>query len=98
MSVFHLEIAAPDGKMYDGDAYMLALRGIDGELAILPGHIPFVTALAPGAVRVYTAKDAAPRVGHASGGCLTVSPRGTRLLAADFTWDGSPHADDGQRP
>lgn len=90
MSVFHLEIAAPDGKMYNGDAYMLSLRGIEGELAILPGHIPFVTALAPGAVRVYPAKDAAPRVGHASGGCLTVSPNGTRLLAADFSWDGEP--------
>ena len=57
---------------------------------ILPGHIPFVTALAPGAVRVYPAKDAAPRVGYASGGCLTVSPNGTRLLAADFSWDGEP--------
>ncbi len=90
MSVFHLEIAAPDGKMYDGDAYMLSLRGIEGELAILPGHIPFVTALAPGAVRVYPSKNAAPRVGHASGGCLTVSPNGTRLLAADFSWDGEP--------
>lgn len=87
MRTFHLEIAAPDGKIYDGEAYMLSVRGIEGDLAILAGHIPFVTALASGAVRVYTSKDAAPRVGHASGGCLLVFPTGTRLIAADFAWD-----------
>ena len=58
MNEFHLEIAAPDGMMYDGGAYMVSVRGIEGDLAILSGHIPFVTALAPGEVRVYLTEDA----------------------------------------
>ena len=86
MNEFHLEIAAPDGMMYDGGAYMVSVRGIEGDLAILSGHIPFVTALAPGEVRVYLTEGADPKKGKCSGGCLTVSPRGVRLLAADFTW------------
>lgn len=86
MNEFHLEIAAPDGMMYDGGAYMVSVRGIEGDLAILAGHIPLVTALAPGEVRVYPTAGADPKRGKCSGGCLTVSPRGVRLLAADFIW------------
>lgn len=88
MAAFHLEIVSPEGKLFDGEAHMLSVRGIEGDLAILAGHIPFVTALAPGEVRVYETADADPRCGKCSGGCLTVAPGRTRLLAADFTWDG----------
>ena len=87
MALFHLEITAPDGNLYEGDAYMLSVRGMEGELSVLAGHIPFVTALSPGKCRVYTQKDQPPRQGHAGGGVLSVTPDGVRLLAADFTWE-----------
>jgi F-type H+-transporting ATPase subunit epsilon len=86
MKTFHLEIAAPSGLLYDGDAYMVSVRGIEGELSVLAGHIPLVTALASGSCRVYPTSDGAPRTGHASGGILTVSETGVRILAADFEW------------
>ncbi len=86
MNTFHLEIAAPDGLVYDGDAYMVSARGTEGSLSVLAGHIPFVTALREGDCRVYRSANEEPRVGHASGGILTVSDSGVRILAADFAW------------
>ena len=41
MKPFKLQIAAPDGLRYDGDACQLSVRGIAGELAVLllPGSL-----------------------------------------------------------
>ncbi len=86
MNTFHLEVVAPTGRLYNGDAYMVSVRGIDGGLSILAGHIPFVTALADGDIRIYSAPGTVTRVGHASGGVLTVSKEAVRILAADFNY------------
>ncbi len=87
MNTFHLEIVAPTGRIYDDSAYMVSARGIDGGLSVLAGHIPFVTALAEGDIRIYSAPATLARVGHASGGILTVTSEKTTLLAADFRWN-----------
>lgn len=84
MKSFHLEIAAPDGMRFSGDAEQLSVRSIDGELSILAGHIPYVTALAKGECRVYV--DGKIRRAEVSGGFLTVTPDAVRLLSTDFVW------------
>lgn len=84
MKSFHLEIASPDGMRFDGDAEQLSVRAITGELAILAGHIPFVTALAAGECRVYVGSEI--RRANCSGGFLTVTRDAVRLLSTDFTW------------
>ncbi len=89
MNTFHLEVVAPTGRLYVGDAYMVSVRGIDGGLSILAGHIPFVTALADGDIRIYSAPGTVSHIGHASGGILTVADGTTRILAADFSWQES---------
>ena len=38
MNKFKLQIAAPDGLRYDGEAVQLSVRGIGGDLAVLAGH------------------------------------------------------------
>lgn len=86
MKTFKLQIAAPDGMRYDGEAVQLSVRGIEGELAILAGHIPFVTALKSGECRVYTDATTVRRAA-CSGGMLMVSADGVRLLSSDFTWE-----------
>ncbi|RXZ83429.1 F0F1 ATP synthase subunit epsilon [Paenibacillaceae bacterium] len=45
MSTFLLEIVTPERKVYAQDVDMIVVRGIEGELGILPNHIPLVTAL-----------------------------------------------------
>lgn len=88
MKTFKLQIAAPDGMRYDGEAFQLSVRGIEGELAILAGHIPFVTALASGECRVYCDPESPDKVRRAtcSGGMLMVSDSCVRLLSSDFKW------------
>lgn len=84
MKTFHLQIAAPDGMRYDGEAVQLSVRGIEGDLAILAGHIPYVTALKAGECRVYTGDEI--RRATYSGGMLTVTKETVRMLSAEFHW------------
>ena len=45
MKTFRLIVSSPDGNKFDGEAVKLDVRGTEGELAIMAGHIPFVTSL-----------------------------------------------------
>jgi F-type H+-transporting ATPase subunit epsilon len=47
MKEFNLKIATPAGNLYSGEAVSLTVRGTEGSLGILAGHIPFVTVLKP---------------------------------------------------
>ncbi len=85
MKSFHLQIAAPDGMRFDGEAVQISVRGIDGELAVLAGHIPFVTALKAGECRVYV-DEKEIRYADYSGGMITVSDDVVRMMSADFQW------------
>lgn len=87
MKEFKLQIAAPDGLRYNGSATQLSVRGIGGELAIMAGHIPFVTALAEGECRVYTEDNSSIRRASCRGGMLIVSKDAVRLLSSDFKWN-----------
>ena len=48
MSTFPLIISSPDGDLFRGEAVRLILRGTEGELAVMAGHVPFVTAVRKG--------------------------------------------------
>ena len=87
MKTFKLQIAAPDGLRYDGEASQLSVRGIAGDLAILAGHIPFVTALRDGECRVYTDKEGEIRRARCRGGMLIVSKDAVRVMSSDFEWE-----------
>lgn len=45
MSTFLVEIVTPERKVYAETANMVSVTGVEGELGILPNHIPFVTPL-----------------------------------------------------
>lgn len=45
MSSFLLEIVTPERKVYAEDVPMIVVKGVAGELGILPNHIPLVTPL-----------------------------------------------------
>lgn len=59
MSTFLLEIVTPERKAYAEEANMIVVKGVDGELGILPNHIPLVTPLkiAPITVKKQGSKD-----------------------------------------
>jgi F-type H+-transporting ATPase subunit epsilon len=87
MNTFHLIIASPDGNLFDGQAYMLSVRGSEGELAILAGHVPFVTTVTPCKVKIELPdEDEDDRIGHIDGGLLSVSREAVTLLSSSFRW------------
>lgn len=45
MATFLLEIVTPERKIYADQADMIVIKGVAGELGILPNHIPLVTPL-----------------------------------------------------
>jgi len=45
MSTLRLEIVTPERKVYEQDVDMVVVKGVAGELGILPNHIPLVTPL-----------------------------------------------------
>ena len=84
MKEFHLQIVTPDGLVFDGQAGQLSVRSIDGDVAILAGHIPYVTALKEGECRVYVGDEI--KKANCSGGLLTVTKEDVRLVSSDFDW------------
>lgn len=86
MNTYKLTVAAPDGNVFDGEATCLTLRGTEGELAVMAGHIPFVTAVKPCVCRI-TLPDDRQRQGRVDGGLLTVAADGVTLLAGSFRWE-----------
>ncbi len=87
MRLFRVQIATPDGMKFDGEAERISARGICGELAVMAGHVPFVTALAPGECRILMENGEILQA-RASGGMLMVARDGARLLSSDFEWTG----------
>lgn len=85
MSTFELQIVTPDGQFFSGQAARLSVRGIEGDLCILPRHIAFATALAVGEARVTI--DEKVRRAACSGGMVTVMKNHVRLVATTFEWE-----------
>jgi F-type H+-transporting ATPase subunit epsilon len=52
MAKLKLEIVTPEGRAYQDDVDMVVLPGADGELGVYPAHVPLVTQLAPGELRI----------------------------------------------
>ncbi len=88
MSTFHLKIVSPDGVFFNGEAKQLSIRSIDGEIAILKGHIPFLTAVAVGECRVYVSDGEAPKTAACCGGMLNVTDEEVLLAPTTFEWAG----------
>lgn len=86
MNTFKLIISSPDGNIFEGDTVMLTLRGTEGELAIMAGHIPFVTSVVPCDCNL-TLPDGNEKAGHLEGGVLTVSKDSVILLSGSFKFN-----------
>ena len=47
-----LEIVTPEEKIYSEDVNMITLPGTEGELGVYPNHVPVLTAIKPGELRI----------------------------------------------
>ena len=65
---------------------MLILRGTEGELAVMAGHVPFVTGVVKGRCVVVTG-DEERKEGVIDGGVLTVAREEVTVLTGSIEWD-----------
>lgn len=86
MNSFTLVISTPDGDLFRDSVYALFLRGAEGDLAILPGHIQFMTIVREGGVKIEYL-DGTQKFGKTRGGILTVSDKEVILLSGSFEFD-----------
>ena len=82
MRPFHLEIVTPDGVSFEGECESLLVRTDDGDVEILAGHADLIATVAVGRVRLLSGGET--RFAAASGGFLSVSKDGVRLVTTTF--------------
>lgn len=86
MNTFKLIISSPDGNKFEGEAVKLDVRGVEGELAVMAGHIPFVTSLVNCPCTVLLDNDTELK-GYTEGGLLTVGSDSVTLLSSSFKFE-----------
>ncbi|MGA2179414.1 MAG: F0F1 ATP synthase subunit epsilon [Verrucomicrobiota bacterium] len=52
-----LEIVTPDAKIFSDDVDMVTLTGVEGEMGILPQHVPLMTQLCAGEIVAHKGQD-----------------------------------------
>ena len=50
--MLRLEIVTPEQKIYSDDVDSVVVPGVEGELGVLPQHVPLMTQLLPGELRI----------------------------------------------
>lgn len=83
MNTFNLTISSPDGNIFEGEAVKISVRAIEGDLAVMAGHIPFITVVRECDCKIEL-PDGTEKKGHISGGLLNVAADGVLLLSEYF--------------
>ena len=74
-----LEIVTPEAKVYSDTIDSVVIPTVEGEIGILPGHIPLVTQVQDGELRVQ--KGSQTQLLAVSGGFAQVDDHNVRVLA-----------------
>ena len=85
MNTYRLIISSPDGDVWNDEVAVLIVRGVMGDLAVMAGHIPFMTSVKPCDCKIEL-PDGTIKLGHTNGGLLTVSSDNVTLLSGSFVW------------
>jgi F-type H+-transporting ATPase subunit epsilon len=79
MATLHLEIVTQERRLYSDDVDMVVAPGGEGELGILPHHVPLLTTLKEGVLRAK--KNDAEEYFSIGGGFMEVQPDRVIVLA-----------------
>lgn len=81
MTTIRVDVVNAEKEVFSGDAKFVALPGVEGELGVLPGHVPFITRIKPGFVRVTLPDSEEVQRIFVAGGILEVQPNVVTVLA-----------------
>jgi F-type H+-transporting ATPase subunit epsilon len=80
MATMRVAVVSPEQEVWSGEAELVVARTLDGELGVMPGHIPLLGVLAEeGEVRIKTGDQTI--TAQVQGGFLSVTDDGVSILA-----------------
>ncbi|HEV8332422.1 MAG TPA: F0F1 ATP synthase subunit epsilon [Steroidobacteraceae bacterium] len=80
MATIHVDIVSAEGEIFSGEASMVFVPAIMGDIGIAPRHAPLLTTLKPGEVRVQT-PEGGEQFFYVSGGAIEIQPHLVTVLA-----------------
>ncbi len=75
-----LDVVSAEEQIFSGLVESIQVTGSEGELGILPGHIPLLTGIKPGMVRIVK-QFGEEHLIYVAGGVLEVQPHTVTVLA-----------------
>ena len=83
--LFELKVITPERVFYEGEIDMLEFNTTEGEIGVLPGHIPMTVIIKPGIMTIYeTGKDEKRAAVHA--GFAEILQDKVTILAEVVEW------------
>ncbi|MCI1747717.1 MAG: F0F1 ATP synthase subunit epsilon [Acidipropionibacterium sp.] len=79
----HVDVVAADRQVWEGDAVNIIIRTTEGDIGILPGHMPIFANLVPCAARIIT-DDGKQEVIAVDGGYVAVDATGRVSILAQY--------------
>lgn len=79
-----LRIITPDRVFYEGEIEMVEFNTTEGEIGVLPGHIPMTVIIKPGILRIYEPEEEKQAALHA--GFAEILPQRITILAEIIEW------------
>ena len=80
MATIHVDIVSAEGEIFSGEASMVFVPAVMGDIGIAPRHAPLLTTLRPGEVRVQT-PTGEEQFFYVSGGAIEIQPHIVTVLA-----------------
>lgn len=81
---FQLRIITPDRVFYEGKAEMVEFNTTEGEIGILPGHIPLTVIVKPGVLCIH--EEEGEREAALHSGFAEIMPDRVTILAEIIEW------------
>ena len=78
---YGVDVVSAEESIYSGNAEFVVLPGVLGELGIYPKHIPLITQIRPGQVRIKVPGEQEETIIFVQGGFLEVQPDVVTVLA-----------------
>ena len=79
-ATLQVDVVSAEESIFSGEATFVVLPGEAGELGIYPRHIPLITRIKPGTVRIQK-PDGTEELVFVAGGILEVQPKVVTVLA-----------------
>ena len=83
MKTFDFVVSTPNGNAFLGNVLEISLRGSEGSLGVRADHVPFITSVKGGEMRI-TDPEGEDMIAIITEGILTVTKDKTYLLCGEF--------------